>query len=321
MDQPRSSANNSQPSAGRGWVQQRLREALGEETPQEAAGKTTAEVPVGDDRGWAAGLPETDEPGLTFDDEQDAATEEIQPEITEEPEVEQAASALAYPAAQPLQSQDAAPLDNHSPELFTGAPDSSAPLTKRRRPNNARAVKRRWATSTVVSSALGIVLVLVAALVVHNLYAFLIVSGNSMEPTLRDGQAVLLHKHDSWNRGDLLVFRESQSWIDTTGDTNKPGTPFVKRILAVPGDNISFDGVSFTVNGNTSYPVPASYQCAVPAGSRGPYTLKSDDLFVGGDNVLHSLDSRRVYCTHGDFATSMVHTNRVIKHGSLFLSN
>ena len=145
------------------------------------------------------------------------------------------------------------------------------------------------------------------------------VSGTSMEPTFRDGSILVLRSSSSSvARGDVVVIDRPSSWHvvqtsvtssvkdDGTGDESRKsiGSRFgrsalLKRVLAAPGDTLSFDGKAFLVNGDVVYSTADNdYECsALPAG--WSHKLSANELFVMGDNARVSLDSRKVVCTIG----------------------
>jgi signal peptidase I len=111
--------------------------------------------------------------------------------------------------------------------------------------------------------------------------------GISMEPTLSDGDYVLISRTAaaSPHRGDIVVIR----------DPFQPNQLFVKRIIGLPGEDVRLSGGAVFINGrrlpepyvkypwmaHTEWPEPGS---ASGAGIRG--------YFVLGDNRDHSSDSR-----------------------------
>ena len=74
-------------------------------------------------------------------------------------------------------------------------------------------------------------------------YAVIVVNGNSMAPSYIDGDRIFIQKSDPEING-LIVFNPSFSWINSV-EENKH---FVKRIIALPGDNISIINNVLTVN-------------------------------------------------------------------------
>ncbi|CAD0139252.1 Signal peptidase I [Streptococcus thermophilus] len=66
------------------------------------------------------------------------------------------------------------------------------------------------------------------------------VEGHSMDPTLADGQRVIVLKHTSIERFDIVVAKEVEN-----GKTKQ----IVKRIIGMPGDTITYQNDKLTVNG------------------------------------------------------------------------
>lgn len=112
-----------------------------------------------------------------------------------------------------------------------------------------------------------------------------VVSGHSMEPTLQDGDRLLIQStFYTPSRGDVVV-------ID--GYINY-GKPLVKRVIAKGGDTVDIDaekGIVY-VNGEA---LDEPY-VAEPTYTLGdvsfPLTIPDGKLFVMGDNRQHSTDSR-----------------------------
>ncbi len=118
------------------------------------------------------------------------------------------------------------------------------------------------------------------------------VSGNSMNDTLQSGDVLIVDRLANVKRGDVVVF--------TTDEYNGYTTSYIKRVIAVAGDEIKIEnGKVFRKNaGETEFkvlnePYAKGYTEAKnsPAGGE---TLKIADgkIFVMGDNRLVSHDSR-----------------------------
>ncbi|MCH7906895.1 MAG: signal peptidase I [Chloroflexi bacterium] len=134
------------------------------------------------------------------------------------------------------------------------------------------------------------------------------VDGRSMEPTMADGQNVLVNKFvyasaDAGVFGDILravtgtdlgrayVFHPPQrdDVIVFTPPTG-PGADFlVKRVIGIPGDEIDIRGGQVYVNGN---PRDEPYPATRTTGGTYPLTVGLNELFVLGDNRSRSNDSR-----------------------------
>lgn len=112
---------------------------------------------------------------------------------------------------------------------------------------------------------------------------FYIPSG-SMEPTLYPGDRVLVNKFvysfAKPHPGDIVVFVPP-------GNINKD---FIKRIIAVGGQEIEVEGGKVYVNGKArSEPYVIS---AYDTNSYGPERVPLNNIFVMGDNRPNSQDSR-----------------------------
>lgn len=115
-------------------------------------------------------------------------------------------------------------------------------------------------------------IILLTALFLWN-FRFVRVNGNSMVPTLSDGQILLASTHVSKLKADdIVVFQ----WEDQR---------CIKRIVAVGGDSVLLkDGVIYV---NETFLPHYEY-----LGEETTYTLKEGEVFVLGDNTRYSLDSR-----------------------------
>ena len=118
----------------------------------------------------------------------------------------------------------------------------------------------------------------------------------SMETTLEPGEYVLVDKltprFDSYKRGDIIVFEPPQGWA--VGGDN---TPFIKRIIGLPGDTIELRDGHVYVNG-TELQEPYVYQQdgagqpTDPTSGQSRWVIPSGDIFVMGDHREASADSR-----------------------------
>lgn len=107
-----------------------------------------------------------------------------------------------------------------------------------------------------------------------------VVSGESMNDTLNDGDILLLKKYDKeYSRGEIVVF-------------DYQGSKLVKRIIGLPGEYVSYDAGKLYINGNEVADefsmITRDYELAVleiDAIPEGYY-------FVLGDNRNKSSDSR-----------------------------
>lgn len=108
------------------------------------------------------------------------------------------------------------------------------------------------------------------------------VRGDSMEPTLRNGELVVYTRlHAAYKRGDVVPVR-----IPT-------GEYYVKRVIAVPGDTVEVRDGGIYVNGTLLEEPYAKGETLSQSGAvRYPLTLEEGQVFVVGDNREVSVDSR-----------------------------
>ena len=119
-------------------------------------------------------------------------------------------------------------------------------------------------------------------LAVNLLTARIRVEGISMEPSLHDGQFVvvsrLAYRWTTPQRGDIIVFRFP---LD-------PERRFIKRVIGLPGETITAQGGELYVDGEL---IDEPYLTVTPRYS-GEWTLNPDEIFVLGDNRNNSSDSQ-----------------------------
>ncbi|AIE59289.1 signal peptidase I [Bacillus methanolicus] len=123
-----------------------------------------------------------------------------------------------------------------------------------------------------------------------------IVKGESMMPTLQDGNKLVVNKigyqFGKLQRFDVIVFHANKK------------EDFVKRIIGLPGDKIEYRNDQLYVNDKKiDEPYLDIYRKQIPGGRlTGDFTLKEitgeekvppGKLFVLGDNRLGSWDSRQ----------------------------
>lgn len=126
-----------------------------------------------------------------------------------------------------------------------------------------------------------VVLAIILFLIINTVSARVRVDGQSMLPTLNNGEFVLVnrmaYKLGQPVRGDIIVFRS----------TTQLDLDLIKRIIGVPGDEIRVSDAHVTVNNVT---LDEPYINAEPRYS-GEWNVPDGYLFVLGDNRNDSSDS------------------------------
>lgn len=110
------------------------------------------------------------------------------------------------------------------------------------------------------------------------------IPSESMEPTLRPGDHVLVEKlsyrFDSPRRGDLVVFK-----------TPGGGPLSVKRIVGLAGDRVAIEDGVLTIDGKPQ-DEPYVDLRRMDSVYFGPVAVPRGEVFVLGDNRSDSTDSR-----------------------------
>ncbi len=106
------------------------------------------------------------------------------------------------------------------------------------------------------------------------------VSGSSMEPTLRDGDILILHRSGTIQSGALCGMYAKDRLI-------------LKRVIALPGDVVNMDdGGNVYVNGDKLREPYVSQKAVGTCDLSFPFTVPENSLFVMGDHRETSIDSR-----------------------------
>ncbi len=151
--------------------------------------------------------------------------------------------------------------------------------------------KKKRINSSTMHEALSYVFITLAAVVVAFVLIYCVgmrtsVIGVAMQPTLSNGQQILvnrlLYRIVAPKSGDVVVFLPN-------GNTN--AHYYVKRVVAVPGDDVQIKDGAVYVNGLKfkEYPFDKIQNAGI---ADELLTMQQDEFFVMGDNVNNSEDSR-----------------------------
>lgn len=130
--------------------------------------------------------------------------------------------------------------------------------------------------------AIASIVLVAVTLVLTYVFRLVGVVGNSMEPTLYNGDRLLLSATDSvYQSGDIVVIDRYTT------------EPLIKRVIAVGGDTVEIVDSVVKVNDRPLYESYAKFDDSAASGRYyQKITVPRGYLFVMGDNRDHSQDSR-----------------------------
>ena len=164
----------------------------------------------------------------------------------------------------------------HTKKGIESLPTKHQVETERKRYRRQKAYNKALGGTIYVLTIVAAVAVLIATLVLPVLQ----IEGTSMEPTLVNGDIVLLTKTTSFNRGELCGF----SW------NNKL---LIKRVIGIPGDWIEIDTDGTVYLNGEKLEEPYAVQLAVgECDLEFPFQVPQEQYFVLGDMRESSIDSR-----------------------------
>lgn len=155
-------------------------------------------------------------------------------------------------------------------------PSMSKIESERKRIRRGKYYKRAFVGTVSVL----VVVAAIAVLITTLFMPILQISGDSMSPTLKNNEIIVMLKNDSFRRGDLIGFYYQ-------------GKILIKRVIALPEEEVVIDAEgSVYINGellDEPYIVDKSIgDCDIEF----PYTVPVGCCFVLGDRRSNSVDSR-----------------------------
>lgn len=141
-----------------------------------------------------------------------------------------------------------------------------------------------WITDITIA---GIIVYIITTFSLQNMY----VLGDSMSPTLQNGEAVLVDKLiyliKEPSRDDIVAFKHL--------DGSNAEINFVKRVVGIPGDKIEMINNIIYVNSkpiSDTIKTDPNKNLEIRGNMTYPFVVPQGSYFVLGDNIENSIDSR-----------------------------
>lgn len=164
----------------------------------------------------------------------------------------------------------------HGRREISSLPTKQQVETERKRYRRQKAYNKALGGTVYVLTIVAAVAVLIATLVLPVLQ----IEGTSMEPTLKNGDIVLLTKTTEFDRGELCAFAWNNKLL-------------IKRVIGIPGDWIEIDTDGTVYLNGERLEEPYVEQIALgECDLEFPYQVPQEKYFLLGDMRESSIDSR-----------------------------
>jgi signal peptidase I len=164
----------------------------------------------------------------------------------------------------------------HRKKREVALPTKNQVETERKRYRRQKAYNKALRGTVYVLTIVAAVAVLIATLILPVLQ----IEGTSMEPTLSNGDIVLLTKTTRFEHGDLCGFTWNNKLL-------------IKRVIGLPGDwiEIDTDGTIY-LNGDKLEEPYVEHKALGECDLEFPFQVPQEQYFVVGDMRESSIDSR-----------------------------
>lgn len=159
-------------------------------------------------------------------------------------------------------------------------------------PEQAKKYRKKWLRIFDISGS-----IVTAIIIIFVLFTFVFrpasVVGDSMLPTLQNGNWLITAKQSSYEYGDIVVFTPDENMTNHEGEPQN-GEPYIKRVIATEGQIVDINFVSgqIMVDGKTLDEPYIMAQTKESSDVVFPVVVPEGKVFVLGDNRNHSRDSR-----------------------------